>query len=520
MGLLVRAVLTLDVVNFSMIKPDQKQLEVIQALIQMLRDAIPKEYNHPNAWIWSPAGDGGSLTFLEDNNAALETAIALGKLVKAYNKRKDIQPFELRMGIHLGTVSKETDFDDRVNVWGEGVNISARVAGLAQPGQILISEDYYKATALETRPAGEVTNIGKWWAKHHKPLVLYNIYRDGIGISPSDVEEWYGPFHYPLQQAIDMYEAMMQEQKFVTDQGFRAAVLCKRLLDLAPEHKQAEQVLTYLSTRTWPFTPNRLYDRFFSDLSPTAIVYFFRNAKFGDFKKSDTIFKMGEPADSLMMVVSGEVVLYIGKEIVLSEGSIIGEMGLFNPGETRSATLTANKSTITLTLNYDFLKVPENVPDSVEMQLRREIRARIWKYYCERKIQNTINLHPLFQNLPDDERNKLMQVSEFLPAEHGQLAQLDPNEAWNSWTLVVDGEVQVHCLGGAQVVYRTNECLGPMHLAEKDNPFASIQVADNTQLITMPWNTIRALISSQRYEAFRKDCIFAGHEDRSRLGLI
>jgi hypothetical protein len=371
MGLLVRAVLTLDVVNFSLIRPDQKQLEVVQALIQMLRDAIPKEYNHPNAWIWSPAGDGGSLTFLEDNNAALETAIALGKLVKAYNRRKDIQPFELRMGIHLGTVSKETDFDDRVNVWGEGVNISARVAGLAQPGQILVSEDYCKATALETRPTGEVTNIGKWWAKHHKPLVLYNIYRDGIGVSPSDVEEWYGPFHYPLQQAIDMYEAMMQEQKFVTDQGFRVAVLCKRLLDLAPEHKQAEQVLTYLSTRTWPFTPNRLYDRFFSDLSPTAIVYFFRNAKFGDFKKADTLFKIGEPADSLMMVVSGEVVLYVGKEIVLSEGSIIGEMGLFNPGETRNATLTANKSTITLTLDYDFLKVSENVPDSVEMQLRR-----------------------------------------------------------------------------------------------------------------------------------------------------
>jgi hypothetical protein len=69
-------------------------------------------------------------------------------------------------------------------------------------------------------------------------------------------------------------------------------------------------------------------------------------------------------------------------------------------------------------------------------------------------------------------------------------------------------------------VYRSDECLGPMRLAEKDNPFDSIKVADNTQLITMPWNTIRALISSQKYEAFRKDCIFAGHEDRSKLGLI
>ena len=477
MGFLVRAVLTLDVVNFSQIKPDQKQLEVIQALIQMLRQAIPKEHN----------------------------------------KKKDAHPFELRMGIHLGTVTKETDFDDRVNVWGEGVNISARVTGLAKPGQILVSEDFYKAAALQTWTEGEVASIGKWWAKHHQPMILYNIYTSGVGLPPSDIEEWYGPFHYPLSQAINTYEAMIGEQKS-TGPAFRVAVLAKRLLDLQPKHRQAEEVLKSLSREYSRFAKIPLYHGFFSELSPSALVHFFRNAEFRDFKKGEVIVHEGDPADSLMMVVSGEVSLEIeGQKIFLSEGGIVGEMGLFNPGGKRNTTLTASKNTITLTLDYRFLRVPDEALDSPGSENQLEIQKQIWKSYCERTTENKINSYHLFRALPDYERNKLIHDSKFLPTKPGQAIPLTAEEAWNYWILIAAGKITVRSGEAIAIDYDPEDCLGPIRLFVKVYPFSKMEFLPGTQLICLSAGTLDDL--ARTLPDFRSHCLVAGDTDRNRFGL-
>jgi class 3 adenylate cyclase len=47
---------------------------------------------------------------------------------------------EFRVGIHLGDVVEESDGD----LMGDGVNIAARLEGIAQPGGICLSEDSYR----------------------------------------------------------------------------------------------------------------------------------------------------------------------------------------------------------------------------------------------------------------------------------------------------------------------------------------------------------------------------------------
>src|SRR3974377_2063434 len=47
---------------------------------------------------------------------------------------------EFRIGIHLGDVGEESDGD----LMGDGVNIAARLEGIAQPGAICLSEDAYR----------------------------------------------------------------------------------------------------------------------------------------------------------------------------------------------------------------------------------------------------------------------------------------------------------------------------------------------------------------------------------------
>ena len=47
---------------------------------------------------------------------------------------------QLRVGIHLGDVVEESDGD----LMGDGVNIAARLEGIAEPGAICLSEDAYR----------------------------------------------------------------------------------------------------------------------------------------------------------------------------------------------------------------------------------------------------------------------------------------------------------------------------------------------------------------------------------------
>src|SRR5262249_18269784 len=47
---------------------------------------------------------------------------------------------EFRVGIHVGDVVEESDGD----LMGDGVNVAARLEGIAKPGAICLSEDAYR----------------------------------------------------------------------------------------------------------------------------------------------------------------------------------------------------------------------------------------------------------------------------------------------------------------------------------------------------------------------------------------
>ncbi len=527
-----KPVLTVDIVDFSK-KSGHEQMRAIRALIKMLNQAIPEDQNNSAARIWSPAGDGGSITFWEDIHAALKTAVSLGKLINEYNKGlADATKLQVRMGLHSGSVTKEKDFDNRENVWGDGMNMSARVASLAKPGQILASEAFYEQADLRTRTKQEVTSIGKWWAKHNKSIKLYNIYIDGAGLPPSEVEEWFGPFQYPLEQAIKTYEAMAEEQAS-EGPAFRVAVLAKRLLDMNPHHRRAREIIESISEKRFKkaLGEKHLYDVFFSSLSPNALLHFFQNAEFRAFEKGDLICEEGDKADSMMMVVSGEIIPSVGgKEIrvpdprnregevdlIFHEGAIIGEMGLFNPGETRTATLQAAKKSITLSLDYHFLRKVEG--DGDENKKRAEIRERIWDYYCERTIQNQINSHPLFRMLSGAERNRLLDEGEFLPPRYGELMQIDVNDLWNYWTVVVAGSVTICTVKDCYVECGKGDCLGPIRLAVTELPYAAVEVSSGAQLVRFPWEVIQGFINTS--ENFYNACMIEAGRARKSLGVV
>ncbi len=539
MNFIPKPVLTVDIVDFSlMTNPDQ--MTAIHELIGMLNQAIPGEHNRPEMRIWSPAGDGGSITFWEDIQVAVDTALALMSFISQRNQSVDEhQRFQIRIGLHCGTVAKQIDFDNRENVWGEGINTSARVNSLARPGQILASQEFCNQAGLLARGAPEVVYLGKGWAKHHKLIHLYNLYMDGAGLPPAELDVWYGPFHQPLRMAIDTYKTMLrEEQEDPSGPAFRVAVLAKRLMDLDPANQEARQAITALSQAYLPKVSGarHLYDPFLSPLSPNTLRYFFRKAMFTQYQKERVIVEEGQRADSMMMVVAGEIKPTMqGKpmqarlaregageklqELVFREGAILGEMGLFSPSGARSATLTATRDTIVFSLKYSDLSLPSDaeLKDGTipaDLLAIMDIRRQVWDYYCARVIENQLNLHPLFNRLSATEKAELAYQGEFLPKDAGRAVELTPDDAWRYWTLVVAGALTVTRTDGSRATYRLGDCLGLLRLLVNESPFATVTAAPGTQVIRFPWAVVKAIVGES--QDFREDVHAAAQRELAR----
>src|ERR1700734_930548 len=75
---------------------------------------------------------------------------------------------EFRVGIHLGDVVEESDGD----LMGDGVNIAARLEGIAKPGAICLSEDAYRQ--VKGRLDLKVSDLGPTQLKNiAEPIRVY-----------------------------------------------------------------------------------------------------------------------------------------------------------------------------------------------------------------------------------------------------------------------------------------------------------------------------------------------------------
>src|ERR1700729_443274 len=77
---------------------------------------------------------------------------------------------EFRIGIHLGDVVEESDGD----LMGDGVNIAARLEGIAKPGAICLSEDAYRQVIGRLEMA--VADLGPIELKNiERPIRVYSL---------------------------------------------------------------------------------------------------------------------------------------------------------------------------------------------------------------------------------------------------------------------------------------------------------------------------------------------------------
>ncbi len=120
--------------------------------------------------------------------AAVQCALALQRLAAERNSGiAGERRMEWRIGVHLGDVLIEGD-----DILGDGVNIAARLEGIAEPGGICISEDAFRQ--VRGKVEAEFADIGEQSLKNiARPLRVYR-----IGASPATEQPTTSPTALPL----------------------------------------------------------------------------------------------------------------------------------------------------------------------------------------------------------------------------------------------------------------------------------------------------------------------------------
>jgi TolB-like protein/class 3 adenylate cyclase/Flp pilus assembly protein TadD len=154
------AILHADVVGFSRLMGED-EAGTHRALGE-LRGSIDPLITTYGGRIVSTAGD----SLLADFSSvvdALSCAVEMQQAIRAINDPLPAQRrLELRIGVNLGDVIVDGD-----NIFGDGVNIAARLEALAQPGTVCISQTVYDQVRnkldLDYRPLGShrVKNIAQ-----------------------------------------------------------------------------------------------------------------------------------------------------------------------------------------------------------------------------------------------------------------------------------------------------------------------------------------------------------------------
>ena len=161
------AILVSDVVGYSRLTGADED-RILARLRALRSDLIDPTIAVHHGRIVKRTGDGAIVEFrsvVDAVNCAIEVQRAMVERNVGVAPDKRI---EFRIGIHLGDVVEEADGD----LMGDGVNIAARLEGIAKPGAICLSEDAYRQARGRLDLA--VTDLGPTQLKNiAEPIRVY-----------------------------------------------------------------------------------------------------------------------------------------------------------------------------------------------------------------------------------------------------------------------------------------------------------------------------------------------------------
>src|SRR5579862_7737932 len=165
----IAAILVADVVGYTRLAGADED-RTLSRLRGLRGDLIDPAIAAHHGRIVKRTGDGSIIEF---RSAVYAVRLAIEVQSGMVERNAGLPPdrrIEFRVGIHVGDVVEESDGD----LMGDGVNIAARLEGIAKPGAICLSEDAYRQ--VKSRLDLKVSDLGSTRLKNiPEPVGVYSI---------------------------------------------------------------------------------------------------------------------------------------------------------------------------------------------------------------------------------------------------------------------------------------------------------------------------------------------------------
>ena len=163
------AILVADVVGYSRLAGADED-RTLARLRGLRSDVIDPAIAAHHGRIVKRTGDGSIIEFRSVVDAVRCAIEVQSGMIERNAGLPPERRIEFRVGIHLGDVVEESDGD----LMGDGVNIAARLEGIAKPGAICLSEDAYRQ--VKGRLDLAVADLGPIQLKNiAEPIRVYSL---------------------------------------------------------------------------------------------------------------------------------------------------------------------------------------------------------------------------------------------------------------------------------------------------------------------------------------------------------
>jgi adenylate cyclase len=171
------AILAADVAGYSRLMGVDEE-GTLAALKAYRRELVDPKIAEHRGRIVKTTGDGALVEF----GSAVDAVRCAMEIQRALAERNASIPedlrIEFRIGINVGDIISDED-----DIYGDGVNIAARVETLASPGAICLSEHAYQQ--MKGKLALDVSDMGEQQLKNiAQPVRVYGVRLDGAPVRP------------------------------------------------------------------------------------------------------------------------------------------------------------------------------------------------------------------------------------------------------------------------------------------------------------------------------------------------
>src|SRR6266700_76796 len=165
----IAAILVADVVGYSRLAGTDED-RILARLRALRSDLIDPTIAVHKGRVVKRTGDGALVEFRSVVDAVRCAIEVQNAMVERNAGVPPDRRIEFRIGIHIGDVVEESDGD----LMGDGVNIAARLEGVAAPGTICLSEDAYRQ--VRSRLDLLVSDLGQTQLKNiAEPVRVYSL---------------------------------------------------------------------------------------------------------------------------------------------------------------------------------------------------------------------------------------------------------------------------------------------------------------------------------------------------------